>query len=387
MKVLHVIPSIAACRGGPSVAVKSMVRGLIAEGVDAAVLTTNDAGKSVLDVECGRWVNHDGVPVFFLDRWSPPVAALREYAFSPAAVPWFDQHLQACDLLHAHALFSHLPSAAMRRARREGIPYLLRPLGLLEEWSLRRRWARKRLHLAFMDSANIRGAARLHFTSESERAKSRYQQGRPAIVVPLGVATPARIPDAREIVCRRLEIGEGPVLLFLSRWHEKKGIEILLEAWGRVGRGGGTLVLAGAGDSGYERAVRARIQALPPGVRVVTPGFVEGEWKAALLQGADCFVLPSASENFAIAAAEALAAGAPVVTTAAVGVADAILREEAGWIVAGDAAALAQVLANALSDPAELRRRGDAARRLARRDYSESAAVRALAAAYAEIIG
>jgi hypothetical protein len=61
-----------------------MVSALRAEGLEAALVASNDNGPAVMEQPTGRWIEHCGVPVQLFPRWSPPVRALREFAYTPA---------------------------------------------------------------------------------------------------------------------------------------------------------------------------------------------------------------------------------------------------------------------------------------------------------------
>ena len=76
MRVIHVIPSVSPKRGGPSLAVLAMVRALRAQGVEAEIATTDDDGEGVLNVRFDELSDHEGVPVRFFRRYSPPMRAM-----------------------------------------------------------------------------------------------------------------------------------------------------------------------------------------------------------------------------------------------------------------------------------------------------------------------
>ncbi len=383
MKVLHLIPSISPRRGGPSQAVLAMVAGLRQQGVEASILTTNDDGPDVFAaMPLGQWHEHQGVPVLAFSRWSPPQRALREFAVSPALTGWLWKHLGSFDLLHIHALFSYPSTSAMAVARARHVPYVLRPLGLLNRWSLQQSVGRKQLLLRLIERRNIQGAAAMHFTSTAERDEVTELGFHHAdFVLPLGVDLPplAPLPRSHDAAIR---------FLFLSRLHLKKQLPVLLEALAllhqRHPEAPWTLQIAGEGEASYLNQLQALATTLGLSHRVAWLGFVAGQAKQDLLQQADWFLLPSASENFGIAAAEALAAGTPVILAPGVALAEAVAAAGAGWICEASPEALASRLESCLLPPAEAMRQ--AARRLAQESYSWPAISSSLSNQYQGIL-
>lgn len=356
LRVLHVIPSVGPVRGGPSQAVLELTAALNRlDGMQVEIVTTNDNGPDLLDVPLRELVAHEGAPVRFFPRFSPKPRAIREFAWSGELSSWVKTHLREYDLLHAHAFFSHAPTASMRHARLQGVPYLARPLGLLCTWSLTQSALRKKLYLSLLENRNINGAAGLEYTSEHEMDEADpLRLKAPGFVLPFGLHLPRQIPDARRRVRDRLGLpADEPVLLFLSRLHVKKGLHLLLEALANCHERRFTLIVAGSGPDDYVRQVRRMAEDGPLRGRVHFTGFAEGEDKQVLLQGCDAFALTSFSESFAIAAMEAMAAGTPVLLTPGVPLSEAVARHDTGWVcqpeVPDIAAKVHQVL-DSLSD-------------------------------------
>ncbi len=386
MRVLHVIPSISPLRGGPSRSVIDMVATLRLQDVDAAILTTNDHGPALHpDLVTGRWQWHQGVPVLAFPRWSPPVAALREFAFSPALSLWLARNLKRYELLHIHALFSYPSTSAMAQARWAGVPYILRSIGQLSPWSLAQSPGRKRLMLRLIERRNLQRAALLHFTTKAERDEAAcLGLVPPSLVLPLGV----RGPDLPAQPADHLGPTAPVHFLFLSRLHPKKQLENLLDALALLQRrrpqASWDLAIAGDGEPRYVAALQERARGLGLGERCRWLGFVAGEAKWRALEAADWYVLPSAAENFGIAAVEALAAGTPVILSPEVAVAADVARAGAGLVSASDPEALALTLATALERPSLSRRA--AALNLAETAFSWSTIALQLRDAYRQVL-
>lgn len=386
MRVLHLIPSISPRRGGPSQAVLSMVAALRQQGVDASIVTTNDDGAGVLaDLPLRCWHQHQGVPVLAFPRWSPPLRPLREFAVSPALLRWLVAHLHDYQLLHVHALFSFPSTAAMAVARRQQIPYILRSIGQLQHWSLRQSAGRKRLLLHLIERRNLEGAAALHFTTTLEQQEAdALNLSVESFVLPLGVTLPplAERPTA-------VQRSAAVQLLFLSRLHPKKQLPLLLEALAALQRrrpdGQWQLAIAGDGDPAYVESLRQLAWKLGISSRLMWHGFVAGAAKAALLSQADWFILPSAAENFGIAAAEALAAGVPVLLSPGVALADQVRQARAGLIVEPSVPALLEALESHCMESPSLSMRARA-RHLASENYSWSIIARDLIKSYEKLV-
>ncbi len=385
MRVLHVIPSVSPKRGGPSLAVLAMVRALRTEGIDAEIATTNDDGDRVLEVPLAGLTTHAGVPVRFFARFSPPLRPVREFAYSRSLSRWLAEAVTGYDLLHVHAVFSFASTCAMRLARQRRVSYLNRPLGQLCAWSLRQRALKKRLYLALAERANLRGAAALHFTTEQEQTEAAtLGLGTRNFVAPHGIEVPARLPDARARLRERLGVPtESKIVLFLSRLHPKKGLEVLIPALARVADPHLLFVLAGGAESpAFDAQVERWLAESGLAARTRRVGFASGEWKQTLLQGADVFALTSHSENFGIAVVEAMAAGLPVVVTPGVALAEDVARFGTGLVPTLDTDAVAAALAELLADTGRREALGRSGQRLVHERFTWPVAARRITDQY-----
>lgn len=370
MKVLHVIPSVGPVRGGPSAAVLAMTQALRAQGVEADIVTTNDNGPGMLNVKTGEFIDHEGARVCFLPRWSPAIGALREFQYSDAFVPWMQSHLARYDGVHVHAVFSYLSTRAMQLAHQGGKRFIVRPLGQLDTWSLKQKAMKKRLYFALAEKKNLHRATAVHCTSPTEASHVRELLPQVRVeVIPHGVTLLPEVPDAAARLRQRFGIASDQrVLLFLSRWHPKKNIPLLLHALAKLADESWSLILAGtAEDPQHAAEIAKSLEQLGLQHRVHCPGHVVGDDKALLLAGADIFVLPSVSENFGIAAAEAMVAGLRLVVSEGVDLAPVVRMLQAGSVcVTNDEASLVRALREQLNAaPDRERLRAEAGRHFA----------------------
>ncbi len=379
MKVLHIIPSVAKVRGGPSQAVIEMVKALRSQGCDAEIATTNDNGVNLLEVPLfdlsDQLAEYANVPIRFFPRFSPRIAAVREFAYSSSFTTWLWQHITDYDLIHVHAIFSYTSTIAMAIARFKKVPYINRPLGQLCTWSLEQSQFRKQLYLNIIERSNLRHSKFLHFTAEQEREEfNRLDLKIPNFVLPHGVHIYPEIANARQQLHQRLQVADHvPIIIFMSRIHPKKGLEYLIAALGELKNQAHqefALAIAGNGESEYINQLKSIALEHNLGDRLHWLDFVEGSTKYLYLQGADLFALTSHSENFGIAVIEALASATPVLITKGVAIAPIVQAQNLGYVTELEVGAIAQAIQSVLTQPQESQSIGDRARQYISEHYS-----------------
>jgi len=385
VKVLHVIPSIGPARGGPSEMVRTLVRSLAAAGLEVHLATTDDNGAERLAITAPEFTA-DGVAYHVFPR------QFRHYTVSLPLARWVRGHAGEFDVVHIHAVFSHASIAAARAAGAASVPYIVRPLGTLGDWEMAHgNRFEKALSLRFVEAPLLRAAALLHYTTDAERLQAERRIGAPpAAVIPNPVDEPASL-DGRRTLFRLAhpELSRRFVVASVSRLDAKKRIELLLDAC-KLAVGSGIdlhLVVAGTGTRGYEQELRSRAASLGLVDRVTWAGYVGGDAKWDLLAGADVLALVSHSENFGIAAAEAMACGVPVVLSEGVGIASEVAAAGAGIAVAGDTTAVAAALGELAADAVLRSQMGEAAGHLARERYSPGAVARSTISMYERACG
>ena len=378
MRILHVIPSVAPRYGGPSYAVAGYCQALARRGVTAVIATTNADGDGVLPVPTGRAIDHQGIETWFFPRHG------EAFKYSPMLARWLRACVHEFDLVHVHAVFSHSSVAAGRACRVRRVPYIVRPLGSLDPWSLSRQAWKKRLLLSSAVGTLLGRAAGMHYTTEDERRLAESVAGQtPGLIIPLGVDDGLLSGPIVPAASRQTRV------LALCRLHPKKQLELLIQSFQEVARtpalAGWTLTIAGDGDAAYAEKLRQLALKGPAASRITFVPWVDGAAKAQLLRESALVAAPSHQENFGLGALEALACGVPVILTPGVNISSDVADAEAGWLADATADGFGDVLRRAMTDPAERLRRSVNARQFAQK-YSWDAAAIALEQRYTDII-
>lgn len=287
MKVLHIIASIDETTGGPARSVPQTCIELAKLGVEIEIICQ----PSTNPVKIPKMKN---LSVRFLNS-----KALKNYGKTLNNKDIAIIHLQ-----HIWLPYIHIMAAAARKAH---IPYIITPRGMLEPWIMNRNPLKKKLAMLLYQHKDLKRARVIHTTCEQEKDNIQAIGYTNKIkVIPNGIDL-SKIPEPKiSYDCKKM--------VFLSRIHEKKGIENLLDAWKEIANNKWMLEIAGEGEGNYVAKLKHKIKSEQ--IKNVT--FVGGKYgmdKWDFIRSADVFVLPTYSENFGIVVAEALAVGVPVITT------------------------------------------------------------------------
>ncbi len=365
LRVLHVTPYFAPAfrYGGPPRSVLGLCRALGHAGIEVEVLTTTADGPFQLPPSPPEGEIYEGVAVRYLPRAFP-----RRLFGARGLGAALDAAIARSDLVHVHGLWNAPGWAAGRGARRADVPLVISPRGMLDPGSLAQHAWRKRIAYGFIERRSLLDAAFLHATSKAEaRAVRAWAPGAPVVTLPNGVEAPPVPSTAAAELRRRLGVSDGsPIVTFLGRIHPIKRLDLLADAFARVlvARPESRLVIAGADERGHRREMEPRFAQ-----RVHWAGQLGEDDKWALLSASSLLVLCSDSESFGLSAAEAMAAGVPVVATRTCPW-EEIESAGAGFWVAQEPEAIAEGMRALLADPARARAMGERGRVLVGRRYA-----------------
>ncbi len=379
MKILHVIPRLSIHDGGPPKAVREMARTLAERGHEVSIYTTDMVSADESPPPLNAEVAEGRATIRYF-----PLGHPRRWIRSPELGRALAQTIPNCDIVIIHALYHYHLWAAARLCRRFKVPYIIRPLGTLDPYIYRRSRWKKRLFEWLHQNRDLRLAAALHYTTEDEQRLAKpVSQGAPGMVVPLGIR-PEEIGNAAHTASK---LNRTTTLLHLGRLHEKKGIELLLQAIAKIlpEHPELTCIIAG-GPADYAQKLRALCAELGIAKRVTFPGFLSGKAKQQILSDADLFILPSYSENFGIAVIEAMAAGLPVLLSDQVNLHADVSDADAGWVVPASVEGITQGLHTALDARQNWKTIGHNGQQLVQQHYTWSTVAAQLEDNYSSII-
>lgn len=345
MKILHVIASANPRHGGP-------IQGVV-NGAEVWRRQGHERHLATLDPPSAPWLAELDLECFAFGRERLRLPLAR-YGFNAKLVPWLKTHAANYDAVIVNGLWNYGSLAVWRALRGSSTPYFVFTHGMLDPWFTRAHpWKglAKALYWRAIESRVLRDARAALFTCEEEKrlaaqAFSPYRAR--SCVVGYGARAPEYAPERQvQAFFEHAPNAAGrSFALYLGRIHEKKGVDLLIEAFARLASAFPDLdlVIAGPGRPALIESLRRRVAALGLGSRAHWPGMLSGDAKWGAFRAARFFVLPSHQENFGIAVAEALAAATPVLITDKVNIWREIASDGAGVVVPDTVAGVEQGL-------------------------------------------
>ncbi len=351
MKLLCVIPSYwpAFKFGGPIFGVHSLNRVLVKKGINVTVYTTNvgldyksvikDAEYKIKDVV---WETElDGVKVIYFS-YTHFFEFLGEtgWQFSLPMAKALNKNIKNFDLVYIVSTWNFPVALASYYCRKFKKPYIISPRGHLYNYVLQKKSWKKLPYYYLILKRDLQNSSAIHYTTEDEaeqchkilELKNKY------FVIPNGINLSEYINfnEKRKLIERFPHLNGKKIILFLGRINWKKGLNILISAFSMLVRERDDVHLLIVGDDdgdGYKEKVENWIKDYGIRDRVTFTGMLVGRDKLDAFACAEIFVLPSYSENFGMAAVEAMACGIPVVISNKVGIYREVEKNKAGIVV------------------------------------------------------
>lgn len=385
MNILHVITTLDPDHGGPPAVVLRL-------GAAQATLGHRVAIAAYHNADANDRIARSLTPIPGVERLefvNIPMGTPLERFIGRAARASIRPLLPNLDILHLHGVWDTILRVAASEARRHNIPYALAPHGMLDPWCLGATpFKRLKKHAALLLSyrSMLNNARFLHVLNRDERD----------LLLPLGLKPPGEVipngvfmeefqtlPARSAFAQHRPALRNRRYILFLSRLHQKKGLDILAPAFARLASALPDVDLVVAGpDGGARAAFERQIASLGIAERVHLTGPLYAQEKLAALVGADAFVLPSRQEGFSMAITEALACRTPCVISRECHFPE-VAESNSGFVVELRPDEIAAALQRVLNDDALRAAMGDRGRDLVQTRFTWQAIARSSLDAYA----
>jgi glycosyltransferase involved in cell wall biosynthesis len=349
--ILHVIGSLSPADGGPPEAVRQFATIYRRIGDSMEVLCQDPPHAS--------WLTDYPCPVHALgQRW------LGRFGLSPAFWRWLHRNASRFDGIVMHGIWIFPNLAVRAAARKAGVDYGVFVHGALDPW-FNKRYPLKHLKKLLywpLQYPVLRDARAAIFTTPSERdlaATSFSPSQWNSVIIPYAIGEPEGDPAAQIAAFYQKipALRDRRYLLFLSRIQQKKGCDLLIQAFARIAplQPDLDLVMAGPDQVGWQQTLRTMAQELGIADRVHWPGMLSGDVKWGAFRAAEAFILPSHQENFGIAVVESLAVGRPVLISNQINIWEDVEREGVGLVETDTLEGTEQLIRRWLALPAEQR--------------------------------
>jgi len=327
LRILHVIYSLSLKHGGPPEGLRQLADAYHQEGIHLEVASLDGPEEAFLK------------ELLFKVHALGPVRSV--YGYSSRLLPWLRAHVDQYDAVIINGIWQY-NSFAGWRAIQGRVPYAVFIHGALDPWFKKTyplKHLKKLLYWRAFQYPVLRDALAVLFTTqtEMEQAQLSFRLNRwNGVVVPYGTNAPNGDPASQREVFFSACPGarNRRFLLFMARIHEKKGCDLLIEAFSRISSNAPDLhlVMAGPDQVGLRATLEKQAEKLGVADRIYWPGLLQKDAKWGAFHAAEAFILPSHQENFGIAVAEALACGKPVLISNKVNIWQDVISDGAGIV-------------------------------------------------------
>jgi glycosyltransferase involved in cell wall biosynthesis len=330
VKILHIIHSANPAHGGPIEGIKQLVSVKLKMGITVELVC--------LDPPDAPWLVDFPIKVY------PLGPSYSSYGYCPRLAPWLKAHCRDYAFIIINGIWQYHSFSTWRAVRRAGVPYFVFTHGMLDPWFKRHyplKHLKKWLYWPWAEYRVLRDADKVLFTCQEEQIQARRSfwlyRCNEAVV---SYGTAGWSGDAghqKKLFFEQFpDLNGKRIILFLGRVHEKKGCDLMINAFHRLLEEKSDpslhLVIAGPDESAYALWLKKLVHSYGLESRVTWTGMIGGDLKWGAFQSAEVFILSSHQENFGISVAESLSASLPVLITNKVNIWREIEKDDAGLV-------------------------------------------------------
>jgi glycosyltransferase involved in cell wall biosynthesis len=328
LKILRVISSVNPTGGGPIEGVLQSSTLLINQGhlIELASLDSPDED----------YLMHMPIVTHAL---GPAKGA---YAYSTNFQLWLNEHVADYNVVLVQGLWQYCGYATRQACIKNNVPYYVFTHGMLDPWFKKTyplKHLKKWLYWPCGEYRVLRDAKQVFFTTEEEKLLARhsfwlYQCNEQVLSYGTAGYQGDKVEQQQLFLQQQPHLKDKSFLLFLSRIHPKKGIDILIKSFAAQQSllGETELVIAGPDQVGWQAELEQLAITLGVAHKITWTGMLSGDLKWGAYHCADAFILPSHQENFGIVVAEALSCNVPVLISNKVNIWREIQAEAAGFV-------------------------------------------------------
>lgn len=371
MRILHLCASLNPTTGGPANVLSRLSRTQAtgASGHEISIVTTDTPNDPAMEPILTP-IQNAGIKIYT----AGPVTGLARKGVN------VEESInkiiaEGIDIIHCHGLWQHTMHYGAKAAQKAGIPYIFRPAGMLDPWSLAQKKLKKQIFLFLRGKHDLNHAAALHFTTQTEKELVQPLNLKPqSYVIPNGIDWEeefANLPPTGNFKKQYNIPADAPLIIFLSRLHHKKGLDLLLPAFAQAEIPANTkLALIGPGEPDYIQSLHKEAKHLGINDQLIFTGMLQGIKRIEALVDADLYTLPSYQENFGVSVIEAIAAATPVLISDQVNIHNEVSQAGAGIVVQTRIDSLAIGLTKMLQDTAKLKQMGEIGRKWVHKNFT-----------------
>jgi glycosyltransferase involved in cell wall biosynthesis len=325
MRVLMISSGLDKKFGGPPEAVTGAACGLSNLGIDVTVAVFGQTQKSWNESHFPKYLESNSVRTVLF-----PAKSTSRYGgkirFNEIRILW--NEIKSADFVTLHQVYNYQNVIATFMIRIFRRKFAVMPHGTMTSYQSSKHLVRKFLMKPIFMGGIVSKADRIFVATQIERDEIPHKWKHKTSIVGLGFSAPQR-----KVMGTRLN-NDHFTFIFVGRLAQKKRIDITLQALKLASDISGKtikLIICGTGDNRIVDLISEYAKSNGK-FQIEYKGWVGGEMKELELNRADCFILTSEDENFAIAVAEGLSFGLPCLISSKVALSELINKHEAGIV-------------------------------------------------------